>query len=68
MTAQFFGHTHTDEIEIYYDTVNTSRPSAVAYVAPAASTHTFMNPGYRLYLIDGDHQETERVIIVLLSF
>lgn len=56
ITAQFFGHTHTDEIELYYDTgdYNKTRPVAVGYVAPAVTTHVNLNPGYRVYSVDGD--------------
>lgn len=60
ITAQFFGHTHTDEIELYYD-ANTTKPAGVAYVGPSATTFTFLNPGYRIYTIDGHHEDSEYV-------
>lgn len=60
VTAQFYGHTHTDEIEVYYDYDDSTRPIGVAYVAPGVTTHVYMNPGYRVYSVDGDG--TDRLV------
>lgn len=51
ITGQFFGHTHKDEIKIFYDMVNTSRPVGVAYIAPSVTTESYLNPSYRVYKI-----------------
>lgn len=61
MTAQFFGHTHTDEFEIFYDMKDNSRPFGIGYLGPSATTFTYMNPGYRVYYVDGDYEGTTRV-------
>ncbi|EEB20401.1 sphingomyelin phosphodiesterase, putative [Pediculus humanus corporis] len=58
VTAQFYGHTHWDEIEIYYDSETSKRPISVGYVGPSLTTFAYGNPGYRIYTIDGDHNET----------
>lgn len=67
MTAQFYGHTHWDEIEIYYDSETSKRPISVGYVGPSLTTFAYGNPGYRIYTIDGDHNETFYVSFIILK-
>ncbi len=43
--GQFFGHTHFDEFELFYDLNNTTRATNIAYLAPSVTTQSFMNPG-----------------------
>ncbi|XP_011505408.1 PREDICTED: sphingomyelin phosphodiesterase-like [Ceratosolen solmsi marchali] len=57
ITAQFFGHTHYDEFEIFYDTLS------IAYVGPSVSPYYDLNPGYRIYYVDGDHPDTTRMVV-----
>lgn len=45
VAAQFFGHTHVDEFEIFYDEETLSRPLAVAFLGPSATTFINLNPG-----------------------
>lgn len=56
IAAQFFGHTHQDEFELFYDdTANDTaggefgslRATNIAYVSPSATTFCGVNPGYR---------------------
>jgi sphingomyelin phosphodiesterase len=79
ITAQFFGHTHFDEFEVFYDHKDLSklgfpiatsyfnifstaaRPNNVAYVGPSVSPYYDLNPGYRIYYVDGDHDKSTRV-------
>lgn len=61
ITAQFFGHTHFDEFEIFYDPVDLSRATNIAYVGPSVTPYYDLNPGYRIYYVDGDHDSTTRV-------
>ncbi|KAK6619760.1 hypothetical protein RUM43_012525 [Polyplax serrata] len=63
VTAQFFGHTHTDEFELFYNKNNTNKPYGVAYVGPSVTTYTYLNPGYRIYYVDGDHNDTTRFVL-----
>ncbi|KAL0267656.1 UNVERIFIED_CONTAM: hypothetical protein PYX00_009859 [Menopon gallinae] len=63
VTAQFFGHTHTDEFEIFYDMKDNSRPFGIGYVGPSVTTYTYMNPGYRVYYVDGDYEGTTRYVL-----
>lgn len=61
ITAQFFGHTHYDEFQIFYDTSDLGRALSIAYVGPSVSPYYDLNPGYRIYYVDGDHPKTTRV-------
>lgn len=64
ITGQFFGHTHQDEFEIFYETANSStsghrsRPTNIAYIGPSITTFGNVNPGYRIYTIDGEYQDS----------
>ncbi|KAF5302827.1 hypothetical protein FQA39_LY02007 [Lamprigera yunnana] len=63
VTAQFFGHTHSDEYEIFYDHKNDSRPINVAYIAPSVTPFSGQNPAYRIYYVDGNHETSTREVI-----
>jgi len=62
IAAQFFGHTHYDEIELFYPPEEPFRPSSVAYIAPSVTPYYNLNPGYRIYYVDGDYSASSRVI------
>ncbi|XP_053168379.1 sphingomyelin phosphodiesterase [Hemicordylus capensis] len=53
VAGQFFGHTHLDEFEMFYDEETLTRPVGVAFVAPSVTTFVNLNPGYRVYHLDG---------------
>ena len=69
IAGQFFGHSHYDEFEILYDTVNTSRairciqqitwPSVsdfiISALGPSITPYQSNNPSYRIYEIEGLH-------------
>ncbi|XP_044255851.1 sphingomyelin phosphodiesterase-like isoform X2 [Tribolium madens] len=61
--AQFYGHTHADEFEVLYDVEESSRPISVAYLGPSVTTFEDHNPAYRIYYVDGDHENTTREIL-----
>ncbi|KAM4847877.1 sphingomyelin phosphodiesterase [Urocitellus parryii] len=63
LAGQFFGHTHVDEFEVFYDEETLSRPLAVAFLAPSATTYISLNPGYRVYLIDGNYTGSSHVVL-----
>ncbi|XP_071442023.1 sphingomyelin phosphodiesterase-like isoform X1 [Hetaerina americana] len=65
IAAQFFGHTHFDEFEIFYDEAGTdpTRPTSIAYVGPSVTPYFDLNPGYRIYYVDGDHKQTTRSVL-----
>lgn len=83
--AQFYGHSHADEFEVFYDVQEnsniktkggklkqqrnnkdlftfTGRPTGVAYLGPSVTTYDHYNPAYRIYYVDGDHENTTRVL------
>jgi len=54
VTAQFYGHTHVDEFEIFYDLENRTRPINIAYIGPSVTTYYGLNPTYRIYEVSGE--------------
>ncbi|CAM9514869.1 unnamed protein product [Lampetra fluviatilis] len=63
IAAQFFGHVHTDQFEMFYDEETLSRPLGVAYLSPSVTTYWDLNPGYRVYEIDGDRNDSTRAVL-----
>ncbi|XP_018912872.1 sphingomyelin phosphodiesterase isoform X2 [Bemisia tabaci] len=63
ITAQFFGHTHFDEFELFYDEEDKGRAVSIAYIGPSVTPYNDLNPGYRIYYIDGDHDQSTRTVI-----
>lgn len=63
VTAQFFGHTHADEFEIFYDEKTRKIPTNIAFIGPSVTTYQGHNPGYRIYDIDGDYANSSRVVL-----
>lgn len=61
ITAQFFGHTHYDEFQLFYDIADLGRALSIAYIGPSVTPYSELNPGYRIYYVDGDHPKTTRV-------
>ncbi|KAB0799106.1 hypothetical protein PPYR_06986 [Photinus pyralis] len=61
--AQFYGHTHSDEFQLFYDPNNSSRPNNVAYVAPSVTPFSGYNPAYRIYHVDGEHPDSTWEVI-----
>ncbi|KAF2346196.1 Metallo-dependent phosphatase-like [Trinorchestia longiramus] len=63
ITAQFYGHTHYDELEVFYDDDDVTRPISIAYVGPSVTTYPDLNPGYRVYLVEkGAGEGVHRVV------
>ena len=62
ISAQFFGHTHYDEYEIFYDIRQQYVPNNVAYLAPSVTTFFDLNPGYRVYDVDEGHSKVCRLM------
>ncbi|XP_041055851.1 sphingomyelin phosphodiesterase [Carcharodon carcharias] len=63
IAAQFFGHTHVDEFEVFYDEETLSRAVSVAFIAPSVTTYINLNPGFRIYLIDGNYSESSHSVL-----
>ncbi|CAL8364705.1 unnamed protein product [Lota lota] len=63
ITGQFFGHTHVDEFQMFYDEETMTRPVGVAFIAPSATTYINLNPGYRVYFVDGNYKGSSRLVL-----
>ncbi|XP_066507582.1 sphingomyelin phosphodiesterase [Hoplias malabaricus] len=63
ITGQFFGHTHLDEFQVFYDEETMTRPVGVAYIAPSVTTYINLNPGYRVYHFDGNYPGSSRLVL-----
>lgn len=63
ITGQFFGHTHVDEFQMFYDEATMSRPLGVAFIAPSVTTYINLNPGYRVYYVDGNYKGSSRFVL-----
>ncbi|XP_056449658.1 sphingomyelin phosphodiesterase isoform X2 [Gadus chalcogrammus] len=63
ITGQFFGHTHVDEFQMFYDEETMTRPVGVAFIAPSATTYINLNPGYRVYFVDGNYKGSSRLVV-----
>lgn len=59
--GQFFGHSHLDEFEVFYG--DGERPTSVAYVGPSVTSYDGVNPSYRIYTVDGDHQSSSSAVL-----
>lgn len=62
ITGQFFGHTHLDEFQMFYDEETMSRPLGVAFIAPSVTTFVNLNPGESIVV------DVWRLSLTLLSF
>ncbi|XP_075551077.1 sphingomyelin phosphodiesterase-like [Dermacentor variabilis] len=65
--AQFFGHTHKDELELFYEPAREyyrgRRPFSVAYVAPSTTTFNSGHPAYRVYVVDGNYANSTWAVL-----
>ncbi|XP_077541220.1 sphingomyelin phosphodiesterase-like [Haemaphysalis longicornis] len=52
VAGQFYGHTHYDEFILYQSSANRNRTFGVAFIAPSATSYSFLNPAYRIYELD----------------
>ena len=43
---------------MFYDSNNITRATNIAYLGPSVTTFSYMNPGYRIYTVDGLYQNT----------
>lgn len=64
--AQFFGHTHQDELEVFYDGhagQPSRRPLGLAYVAPSTTTFNTGHPSFRIYVVDGNYSNSSWAVL-----
>ncbi|KAG8137198.1 putative Sphingomyelin phosphodiesterase-like protein [Naja naja] len=63
VAGQFFGHTHLDGFEMFYDEETITRPVGIAFLAPSVTTYIKLNPGYRVYHVDGIHPASSYMVL-----
>lgn len=63
IAGQFFGHTHFDEFEVFYDETYRGRASSIAYIGPSVTPYYGLNPGYRIYHVDGNYAASTRTVL-----
>nr|XP_045606913.1 sphingomyelin phosphodiesterase-like isoform X2 [Procambarus clarkii] len=51
----FYGHTHKDHFMMFYDPEIPERAYHVGYVAQSQTPYNKLNPGYRVYSVDGHY-------------
>nr|CAD7441275.1 unnamed protein product [Timema bartmani] len=52
ITAQFNGHTHKDEFQIFYSLDNVTRANNVAFNGGSGTTYSDVNTNYKVYTVD----------------
>ncbi|KAH3885331.1 sphingomyelin phosphodiesterase-like [Dreissena polymorpha] len=55
IVGQFFGHTHAMGYEVMYDEETLLRPLGIVYMPGSITTYSSLNPGFRIYQIDGNY-------------
>lgn len=63
ITGQFFGHTHFDHVEVFYDLETLKRPTSVAYISPSVTPFSGLNMGYRIFTVDGNHRNSSLAVL-----
>ncbi|KAK6618144.1 hypothetical protein RUM44_002595 [Polyplax serrata] len=63
ITNYFYGHSHKDEFELYFDEENPNEAVGVGFLGPSVTTYVNLNPGYRVYYIDGDRENSTRAVL-----
>jgi len=53
VTAQFYGHTHVDEFQLFYErrSDGSKRPTNIAYIGPSVTPYYGLNPSYKIYFV-----------------
>jgi len=59
VTGQFYGHTHTDSFQLFYQQTKDGMACNVAYIAPAVTPYHGVNPSYRIYSVSPDGEVTD---------
>jgi sphingomyelin phosphodiesterase len=54
ISAQFTGHTHKDEFNIYYDRTNKVHATSISFNAGSLTPFSNVNPNYAIYYVDNE--------------
>ncbi|KAF4523734.1 hypothetical protein B566_EDAN013851 [Ephemera danica] len=58
ITGQFFGHTHSDRIKVFYALEDSNRPHLVSFSGGSGQPDD-ANTNYKVYYVDGDYAGSE---------
>lgn len=61
--AQFNGHSHNDELQLFYSNDNKIKINNVAWNGGSLTAFTELNPNYKLYIVDNNNYVS--IIIVI---
>ncbi|XP_043471211.1 sphingomyelin phosphodiesterase 1-like [Leptopilina heterotoma] len=59
ISAQFNGHTHNDELKVFYSPDDNSKIINVAWNGGSITTYSNLNPNYKIYEINGNDYKVE---------
>ncbi|CAL1543338.1 unnamed protein product [Lymnaea stagnalis] len=65
---QFYGHSHKDWFEMFYDNVNFKRPVGFGFIAPSITPGSDINPIYRIYTMDGNYTGSSYAVLDFNNF
>ncbi|KAI8782638.1 sphingomyelin phosphodiesterase [Biomphalaria glabrata] len=65
---QFYGHSHHDWFQMYYDNVTFMRPLGFGFIAPSVTPGSNINPIYRIYTMDGNYADSSWAVLDFNSF
>jgi len=51
---QFYGHSHSSSLQLFYDNATGTIPLSTAYIVGSLTPYTDLNPGWRMYSYDRD--------------
>ena len=68
ISAQFMGHTHNDIFTVYFDPENITRPFSVLYTAGSVTPLTDLNPGFKIYSVDGSYKGSSWGVLDYTSY
>jgi len=67
ITGSWFGHTHNDEIRVYYPTDKNAgkgdSPTQIGFVGGSITTFGHVNPCYKIYTIDENQVRTKIALL-----
>lgn len=67
IAGQFFGHTHKDEFQVFFDDSDKTRATSIVLICPSITTDD-SNPGFRIYTVDGDYPQSSHVVLDYTSY
>ncbi|KAK0094986.1 hypothetical protein PV326_009487 [Microctonus aethiopoides] len=61
ITAQFNGHTHNDEFNVFYDLNDKTKLINVAWNGGSITPYAYLNPNYKIYIADSNTYVVEDI-------